>query len=76
MISATSTLLSVFPYHVVQREIADGEFAIVNCELNYSGSPVGVSFRDEQALSPATNEFLSQVRVTASELSKEKSSIF
>jgi len=64
-------MIGVFPLHVVQREITNGELAVVNCKLNISKSPVGVSYRNEDALSPAAAAFLAQIRSTASELRAE-----
>lgn len=64
-------MIGVFPFHVVQREIDNGEFTMIKCELNFSGGPVGVSFRNEDGLSPAAAEFLSRIRECALELSKE-----
>jgi DNA-binding transcriptional LysR family regulator len=55
-------MIGVFPLHVVQREIANGELAIMNCKLNISDSPVGVSYRKEDALSPAAATFLAELR--------------
>ena len=61
-------MIGVFPLHVVQREITNGELAIVNCKLNISKSPVGVTYRKEDALSPAATAFLAQTRALSKEL--------
>ena len=61
-------MIGVFPLHVVQREIINGELAIVNCKLNISESPVGVTYRQEDALSPAATAFLAQTRALSKEL--------
>ena len=58
-------MIGVFPLHVVQREIAGGELAIVDCRLNITDSPVGVSYREEAALSPAASAFLAELRMVA-----------
>ncbi len=64
-------MIGVFPLHVVQREITNGELAVVNCKLNITKSPVGVSYRNEDALSPAATAFLAQIRSTAHELASD-----
>lgn len=61
-------MIGVFPLDVVQREVANGELAIVNCKLNITRSPVGVSYRNEEALSPAAFAFLGGLREVAPEL--------
>ena len=55
-------MIGIFPLHVVQREIANGELAAFGCKLNISDSPVGVSYRKEDALSPAASAFLEELR--------------
>ena len=55
-------MIGVFPLHVVEREISNGELAVVNCKLNITNSPVGVSYRSEEALSPAATTFLAKLR--------------
>ena len=60
-------MLGVFPRHVMQREISSGQLAIVKCDLNLSQSPVGVSYRRENALSPAASAFLSELRKVSCE---------
>jgi DNA-binding transcriptional LysR family regulator len=61
-------MIGVFPLDVVQRELANGELAIVNCKLNITRSPVGVSYRSEEALSPAASAFLAELRDVAPDL--------
>lgn len=55
-------MIGVFPLDVVEREISNGELAVVNCKLNITNSPVGVSYRSEEALSPAATTFLAKLR--------------
>lgn len=62
-------MISIFPLHVVQREINNGELALINCKLNISGSPVGVSYRKEDALSPAAAAFLDELRTISKQFS-------
>ncbi len=61
-------MIGVFPVHVVQNEIANGELAVIKCKLNISESPVGISYRREDALSPAATAFLAQLRMQSAEL--------
>ena len=65
-------MIGVFPVHVVQREIANGELAIVNCSLNITQSPIGVSYRREGVLSPAAAEFLAMLRMASEELDSQQ----
>ena len=58
-------MIGVFPLHVVEREISNGELAVVNCKLNITNSPVGVSYRSEEALSPAATTFLAKLRTAS-----------
>ena len=58
-------MIGVFPSHVVEREISNGELAVVNCKLNISNSPVGISYRSEDALSPAATTFLAKLRTAS-----------
>ena len=58
-------MIGVFPIHVIQREIADGQLAIVNCKLNITQSPIGVSYRKESILSPAASSFLEMLRMAS-----------
>ena len=62
-------MIGIFPLHVVQREINNGELASINCKLNISDSPVGVSYRKEDALSPAASAFLDELRNISRQLS-------
>lgn len=68
LILLETDMIGVFPLHVVEREITNGEFAMVKCKLNITNSPVGVSYRKEDALSPAATAFLAQIRSTSIEL--------
>lgn len=61
-------MISVFPLHVVQREIAKAELTIINCKLNITNSPLGVTYRNEDALSPAASEFLTLLRESSQAL--------
>jgi DNA-binding transcriptional LysR family regulator len=61
-------MIGVFPLNVVRREVSNGELAIVNCKLNFTRSPVGVSYRNEDALSPAASAFLTELRSVATDL--------
>lgn len=61
-------MIGVFPFHVVKREISNGELAVVNCKLNNARSTIGISFRREDALSPAASAFLVQLRATSKNL--------
>ncbi len=67
-------MIGVFPIHVVQREITDGQLTIVNCKLNIAQSPVGVSYRREGILSPAASEFLGMLKMTSGEYHPMESS--
>lgn len=61
-------MIGVFPLHVVQNEIQRGELAAIDCKLNISDSPVGVSYRKEGALSPAASTFLDELRYAATKM--------
>lgn len=65
-------MIGVFPVHVVQREIANGELAIVHCNLDITQSPIGVSYRREGVLSPAAAEFLAMLRMASEELEPQQ----
>ena len=65
-------MIGVFPHHVVHREIERGELAIVNCRLNISESPVGVSYRKEDALSPAATAFLAELRTVSANMEQSE----
>lgn len=67
LLTATD-MLCVLPYHVVENEISLGILAIVPCEMSISSGPVGVSYRNLEALSPAALEFLRELRASASGL--------
>ena len=60
-------MIGVFPVHVVQSEISNGELAIVNCGLNITQSPIGVSYRRAGILSPAASEFLAMLKMASGE---------
>ncbi|MEX0343824.1 MAG: LysR substrate-binding domain-containing protein [Rhizobiaceae bacterium] len=55
-------MLAILPVHVIEPEIDRGALAVVVCDLNISSGPVGVSYRSDEALSPAAREFLSELR--------------
>ena len=55
-------LLGVFPFHVVEEEVASGSLAIIPSKLNLSSGPVGVSYRRQAGLSPAALAFLDTLR--------------
>ncbi|MEM7302648.1 MAG: LysR substrate-binding domain-containing protein [Pseudomonadota bacterium] len=63
-----TNMIGIFPRHVVQREIANGELAVIDCALNIAKSPVGVSYRKESALSPAALAFLNEMRTIAKKI--------
>ena len=65
-------MIGIMPRDVVQRDISSGTLAVINCKLNISGSPVGVSYREEDALSPAAYAFLEELRGASSSLSASK----
>ncbi|MEM7069394.1 MAG: LysR substrate-binding domain-containing protein [Pseudomonadota bacterium] len=65
-------MIGVFPLHVVQREISNGELAKVNCKLEISDSAVGVSYRKEDALSPAALAFLEELRTVSGDMGVSK----
>lgn len=64
-------LIGVFPLHVVQREIENGELTSIGCELNITKSPVGVSYRREEGLSPAATAFLGELRIASKKFSRK-----
>ncbi len=64
-------MIGVFPLHVVQKDVANGELEIIDCNLNITKSPVGVSYRKENALSPAAFAFLNQLRVCSKKFANE-----
>ncbi|MEP0942112.1 MAG: LysR substrate-binding domain-containing protein [Rhizobiaceae bacterium] len=55
-------MIGIFPRHVMQHEMEKAELVAVNCDLNLSHSPVGVTYRREDALSPAAAAFLKHLR--------------
>ncbi len=55
-------LLGVFPFHVVEEEVASGSLVIIPSRLNLSSGPVGVSYRRQAGLSPAALAFLDTLR--------------
>ena len=61
-------MIGVLPIHVAHREIARRELAIINCRLDIADTPIGVSYRREDALSPAAVEFLALLRTASKEL--------
>ncbi|MBL4784350.1 MAG: LysR family transcriptional regulator [Cohaesibacteraceae bacterium] len=63
-----TNLIGVFPLDVVQKDISTGGLAAIGCQLNITKSPVGVSFRNEDALSPAATAFLAQLRTISANL--------
>ena len=64
----STDMIGVFPLHVVQTEIAGGELSVIDCKLNISKSPVGVSYRKEDALSPAASTFLEELRTVSASI--------
>ena len=64
----TTDMIGIFPLHVVQKELDNGELVIIKCDLNIPESPVGVSYRREDALSPAATAFLADLRTVSSEM--------
>ncbi len=65
-------MIGVFPLHVVQKDVSNGELVILDCKLNITKSPVGVSYRKENALSPAASAFLVQLRDCSKEIVSSK----
>ena len=65
-------MVGVFPIHVVQGEITTGQLAIVNCELNITQSPIGVSYRRESIMSPAASGFLEMLRMASREFHSDE----
>lgn len=65
-------MIGIFPIHVIQRELACGELAIVNCRLDITQSPVGVSYRREGILSPAAAGFLAMLRMASEKLESQQ----
>ena len=61
-------MLCILPYSVIRQEVERGALGVISCKLNISSGPVGVSYRDERALSPAAAMFLGELRKTANEL--------
>ena len=59
---AETDMLAILPVHVIEPEIDRGVLAVVACDLNISSGPVGVSYRSDEALSPAAREFLAELR--------------
>ena len=64
----TTDMLCVLPYQVVKTEVDQNLLEIIPYKLNISSGPVGVSYRSQDALSPAAAEFLEGLRHTASSL--------
>ena len=58
-------LLGVFPFHVIEEEVASGSLVIIPSKLNLSSGPVGVSYRRQAGLSPAALAFLDTLRDVA-----------
>lgn len=67
----STDMLGAFPFHVAEREIAMGELKVIPCELSFSSGDIGVSYRQEAALSPAAIAFLGILRATAKTLGQE-----
>lgn len=61
-------MIGVFPLHVVHKDILNAELEIIDCQLNINKSPVGVSYRKENALSPAASAFLVQLRANSKKI--------
>jgi len=49
----------------VENEISHGLLALVECDLNISNGPAGVSYRSFDLLSPAALEFLNELKIQA-----------
>lgn len=68
LISSTD-MICMLPFDVASNEISNGDFALINCELGVSSGPVGVTFRNLDALSPASIAFLEELRSQAKNIS-------
>ncbi|MCY4050667.1 MAG: LysR substrate-binding domain-containing protein [Gammaproteobacteria bacterium] len=62
-----TNMIGVFPIHVVQSEIVNGQMVILDSNLNIKQSPIGVSYRREGILSPAASKFLEMLKMAADE---------
>lgn len=62
---ATSDMVGVFPDHVVNRDVGASTLAVVPWRLPFASNAVGVSYRKEKGLSPASNLFLDALRAVA-----------
>ncbi|MBO6814781.1 MAG: LysR family transcriptional regulator [Rhizobiaceae bacterium] len=69
----STDMIGVFPLHVVRKEILAGELVTVQCPLQISNSPVGVTYRSEKALSPAAASFLDELRKHAKAIKERES---
>jgi len=67
---ASTDMLGILPYHVVEHEIDQGLLATVSCPLNISNGPVGVSYRSLDLLSPAALQFLQELRRVAADIAR------
>ena len=62
----TSTdMICMLPFDVASHEIANGDFTLIKCKLGVSSGPVGVTYRNLDALSPASIAFLQELRTQA-----------
>jgi DNA-binding transcriptional LysR family regulator len=66
---ARTDMLCVLPFNVVEYEITHGLLATVECDLNISNGPAGVSYRSFDLLSPAALEFLNELKIQAKTMS-------
>ena len=65
-----SDLIGLMPEHVASQDIANGSLAKLGWPVPFGRSPVGISYRGEDSLSPAGMAFVNALRESARALGK------
>lgn len=65
---ASSNMIGLFPRHVVERDVAVKVLKLLGWKPPIQLSPVGLSYRKDKRLSPASELFLNELRKVAARL--------
>jgi len=65
--------IGLMPAHVAEVDVQKGILSSIDWSVPFGVSPVGVSYRGKQSLSPASNAFLDAAREAAIEISESYS---